>query len=491
MLPRMKRLLLGLLGALLLLGAILVVNALRLRPAPAAVQRETLALDADALASRLAAAIQIPTVSPTEAAPSLEAFIRLHALLQQQFPRVHAQLERETVNGGSLLYHWRGRADCAPLLLTAHQDVVPVEPGTEAGWSRPPFSGARHDGYLYGRGVLDDKGSLLAMLEAVERLLADGYVPACPVWLAFGHDEEVGGEQGAQALAARLQQHGVKPAFLLDEGGALTQGTFPGLAAPLATIGVAEKGYLNVRLSTRAEGGHSSMPPRATAIGRLAAALARLEARRPAAELGPVQRELLQRAAPQLRWPQRVVLSNLWLTAPLVEHLFAGSPASDATLRTTTAPTLFHAGVKENVLPQQADAVVNFRIRPGDDIAGVLAHVRATVDDAQVEVEAYGRFGSEPTAAAPWPQGGYAVLERVLRRVSPEADLVVAPYVTNGATDARHYAALTPNLYRFVPFKLRPDELAGLHGSNERLALEEYLRGVRFYHALLREFDAK
>jgi carboxypeptidase PM20D1 len=487
----MKRLLLTLVAAVLLLGAILVVNALRLSPAPVDVARETLPLDADALAARLAAAVQIATVSPTEAAPSLESFVRLHALLQQQFPRVHAQLERETINGGSLLYHWRGRAECPALVLTAHQDVVPVEPGTEAGWTRPPFSGAQHAGYLYGRGVLDDKGSLLALLEAIELLLADGFVPACPVWLAFGHDEEVGGAQGAQALAARLQQHGVQPAFLLDEGGALTQGTFPGLATPLATIGVAEKGYVNVRLSTSAAGGHSSMPPRTSAIGRLAAALARLEAHRPAAALGEVPRALLQRAAPQLGWPQRLVLSNLWLTAPLVERLFANSPASDATLRTTTAPTLFHAGVKENVLPQQAEAVVNFRIRPGDSIAGVLAHVRATVDDAQVAVEPYGRFGSEPTAIAPWPHGGYAVIERALRRVSPETDLVVAPYVTNGATDARHYAALTPNLYRFVAFKLRPDELDGLHGSNERLALEEYLRGVRFYHALLRDFGTE
>ena len=486
----MKRFLLGTLAALLLLGAILAFNALRLTAPPVSVARETLALDADLLAARLAAAVQIPTVSPTETTPSLDAFTRLHALLQQQFPRVHAQLERETINGGSLLYRWRGRADCPALILTAHQDVVPVEPGTEAGWTRPPFSGALHAGYVHGRGVIDDKGSLLAMLEAIELLLADGFVPACPVWLAFGHDEEVGGEQGAKALAARLQQHGVKPAFLLDEGGALTQGTFPGLAAPLATIGVAEKGYLNVRLSTRAAGGHSSMPPRATAIGRLAAALARLEAQRPDAALGEVQRALLQRAAPQLRWSQRLVLSNLWLTAPLVERLFANSPASDATLRTTTAPTLFHAGVKENVLPQQAEAVVNFRIRPGDSIAGVLDHVRATVADEQVAVEAYGRFGSEPTAISPWPEGGYAVIERTLRRVSPESDLVVAPYVTNGATDARHYAALTPNLYRFGPFKLRPDELDGLHGSNERLALDEYLRGVRFYHVLLREFGS-
>jgi carboxypeptidase PM20D1 len=483
----MKRLLLAVLAALLVLGAVLLFNAWRLPPPPAGVAPESLALDEAALAQRLAASLRVQTLSPTSETPALDAFVAFHALLERQYPRVHAQLARETVNGASLLFHWRGRRDCAPLVLTAHQDVVPVEPGTEAGWTRAPFAGAQHDGYLYGRGAIDDKGSLLAMLEAVERLLADDFVPQCPVWLAFGHDEEVGGAQGAQQLAARLRQLGVQPAFLLDEGGALTEGTFPGLATPLATIGVAEKGYLSVRLSTRADGGHSSMPPRASAIGILAAAVARLEAHRPAAALGAVQRELLQRAAPQLPWSRRVVLANLWLTAPLVERLFAASPATDATLRTTTAPTLFQAGVKDNVLPQQAAAVVNFRIRPGDSIEGVLAHVRATVDDERVAIERHG-FGSEPTAVAPWPGGGFAAIERALRRVSPEPVLVVAPYVTNGATDARHYAALTPNLYRFVPFKLRPDELDGLHGSNERLALAEYLRGVRFYHALLRDF---
>lgn len=482
----MKRFLFLFGASLLALAGVLVVNAWRLRDEPPPVAREAAPLAPGAL-DRLAAALAIATVSRPDAAPDATAFAALHAHLERAFPRLHATLTREVVAGHSLLYRWNGRAGCAPLLLLAHQDVVPVEPGTEDGWRHPPFAGARHAGYVYGRGVLDDKGSLLAMFEAVEALLAEGGAPPCPVWFAFGHDEEVGG-QGAQALAARLQALGVRPAFVLDEGGALTEGTLPGLRVPLATIGVAEKGYLSVRLRSRGDGGHSSMPPRRTAIGRLAAAVARLEERRPPAALGPLQHALLERVAPHLPWPRRLLLANLWLTAPLVERLFAAAPAADATLRSTTAPTLFQAGMKDNVLPQQAEAVVNFRLRPGDTRAAILAHVRRTVADPAVEVEADDRFGSEPTAPAPFPGGGFAAIERALRAASPEARLAVAPYVTLGATDARHYAALTPNLYRFAPFKLSAADLDGMHGSNERLAEAEYLRAVRFYRVLLRDF---
>jgi carboxypeptidase PM20D1 len=486
----MKRLLVLLLLAGAALAGVLGFNAWRARPLAVTIERLALPLDEAALARRLAAAIAIPTLSPTRDAPALDAFHALQAQLAADFPRTHAGLERETVNGASLLYRWPGRAACAPLLLAAHQDVVPIEPGTESDWTHAPFSGAIADGYVWGRGAIDDKASLLAILEAVEHLLGTGFVPACPVWLAFGHDEEVGGDAGAKAIAARLQARGVVPAFVLDEGGALTQGTFAGLDVPLATIGVAEKGYLSVRLSARGEGGHSSMPPRHSAIGRVAAAVARLEADRPAAALGAVQRELLARVAPHLPFGKRLVLANLWISGPLVESLLGAVPASDATLRTTTAPTMFHAGVKDNVLAQQAEAIVNFRIRPGDSIAGVLAHVRAAVDDPQVEVEAYGGFGSEPTAPAPWDNAAFALIESALRSASAEAQLVVAPYVTNGATDARHYAALTPNLYRFAPFKLMPDELAAFHGTDERIAITEHARAVRFYVALLRGFGA-
>lgn len=475
--------------ALVALFVGLALNTWRQGPRVVAVEPiATPALDRAALARRLGAAIAIPTISPTPEAPELDAFEQLHALLQHEFPRVHASLNRETVARGSLLYRWDGRADCAPLLLLAHQDVVPVEPGTENEWRRPPFSGTLADDAIWGRGALDDKASLLAILEAVEHLLGEGFTPACPVYLAFGHDEEIGGEQGAASLAVLLQQRGVRPAYVLDEGGATTHGTFPGLSRPLATIGVAEKGYLSLTLRSRSEGGHSSMPPAQTAIGRLARAVARLEERRPPAELSAVQRELLRRIAPHLAFAQRLILSNLWLTAPLVEHLFASSPAADATLRTTTAPTVFRAGVKDNVLPQHAEAVVNFRLRPGDSVETVLAHVRDTLADAQIEIEVQRDAAREPTAPAPWDDPAFVAIERALLAVSMDNPPVVAPYVSNGGTDARHYAILTPKLYRFLPYQIDRERLATMHGSNERLELTEYLRMVNFYWVLLRDF---
>lgn len=486
----MKRFFLVLLLAVLVLAGVLVFNAWRAQPLATKVAYSPLALDEAALAQRLSAAIAIATTSATPEAPSLDAFHALHVRLEADFPRVHAQLAHESVNDASLLFRWNGRGECAPLLLAAHQDVVPVEPGTENEWTHSPFAGVINDGYVWGRGAIDDKASLLAILEAVEHLLGEGFVPACPVYLAFGHDEEIGGMRGAKAMAELLHARGVRPAFVLDEGGALTQGSFAGLDVPLATVGVAEKGYLSVRLSARGEGGHSSMPPRTSAIGRVATAVSALERDRPPAAISEVQRELLQRAAPHLPFAQRLALANLWISAPVVESMLSASPVTDATLRTTTAPTLFNAGIKDNVLAQQAEAVVNFRIRPGDSIEGVLAHVRRVIDDAQVEVSRYDDFGTEPTTPAAWDNAAFSAIDTALRRASPENQIVVAPYVTNGATDARHYAVLTPNLYRFAAFKLQPDELAAFHGTDERIAVAEHARAVRFYIALLREFGA-
>ena len=471
--------------ALAALVAVVLVRTWLAVPATIAVERIAPALDAQAMASRLSAAVAIPSLSASDDPASLQPFAQLYALFETQFPRMHAALPREVIGGGALLYRWAGREDCPATLLAAHLDVVPVEPGTEGEWTHPPFSGAIADGQVWGRGAIDDKAGALAILEAVEHLLGEGFAPRCTVWIAFGHDEETGGRRGAVAIAARLREQNAQLAFVLDEGGALTQGTVPGVAIPIATIGVAEKGYLSVRFTARGDGGHSSMPPRHTAVGRLARAVANLEEERPQAEFGEVQRELLRRIAPHAQFGRRIALANLWLTGPLVESMLAAAPATDATLRTTTAPTMFNAGVKDNVLPQQAEAVVNFRIRPGDSVQGVLQHVRDTVDDPLVEIAAVDAFASEPTPPADWRGETFAALDTALRRASPEAQIVVAPYVTNGATDARHYAALTSNLYRLLPALLTPDLLGSFHGTDERLPVAELERMVRFHIALL------
>jgi carboxypeptidase PM20D1 len=480
-----RRALLTLAVVLAVLVGLVAINTLRLDPHLPTVAPYRPTLDEEAAVARLAESLRIPTLSATEDIASLAPFHALHARLATWFPRVHESLQPEVVNGGGLLYRLAGRDHCPALLLAAHADVVPVEPGTEGDWRYPPFSGALAEGAVWGRGAIDDKASLMAILESVEALLEAGYAPRCTLLLAFGHDEETGGRLGAAAIAARLMERGVEVGAVLDEGGAITRGLVPGSDLPLASIGVAEKGYLSLRLVATASGGHSSMPPARTAIGRLASALAKLETERPSPRLSPILREMLGRIAPHAAPGLRVALANLWLFEPLVLAQLAKSPTTDATLRTTTAPTLLDAGIKDNVLPQRAEGVVNFRIQPGDSVASVTTRVSDLVAEFDVQVTPVDGFGSEPTAPADWNDPLFRRIEVSIRAASEESALLVAPYVTSGATDARHYAILTPRLLRFAPMQLDAELLASFHGTNERIPLAEYRRMLRFYRHLL------
>lgn len=472
-------------SGLLLLVAVCLVRALTLESRQVVVEPlPPLALD-PALAEHVAGALRYRTISQKDAPPAAEAFQGLHQYLVQTFPRVHQHLTREVVAEHSLLYTWKGTdPTLPPLLLLAHQDVVPVEPATEGRWTHPPFEGRVAEGFIWGRGTMDDKAPLVAQLEAVEALLAEGVVPRRTVYLAFGHDEETHGE-GAKALAALLASRGVKAELVLDEGQVVTRGIFPGVEKDVALIGIAEKGSLSTELFTRAEGGHSSMPPPQTAVGIIAGGVHALEQHPLPAHLeGPV-RDLFEYLAPELPFSRRLVLANLWLFRPLFLAQLTRAPSSNALVRTTTAATIIQGGLKENVLPSEARAVVNFRIHPGDSVEGVLAHVRATVKDERVEVRALpGQREASPTS--PTDTEAYRAVERTLRRLYPSA--LVAPTLVVGGTDARHYTGLSPNVYRFSPLVVTREDLERVHGTNERVSVEGWLDMVRFYRELLRAF---
>jgi carboxypeptidase PM20D1 len=360
---------------------------------------------------------------------------------------------------------------------------VPVEAGTEPAWSHPPFGGVIDGGYVWGRGTLDDKGSALAVLEAVEYLLAAGVQPAQTVYLAFGHDEEVNGEHGAAVLAARLRERGVNAEFVLDEGGWLVDGMIPGIAAPVASVCVGEKGYASIELIAKAQGGHSSMPPAQTSVGVLSAAITRLEARQMPTDLSAAIDESFAFLGPEMGFGPRLVFANLWLFGPLVERAMARSPQANAAMRTTTAATMFDAGVKENVLPASARAVVNFRILPGDTVQGVVEHVRRTIDDPSIAIRVLDG-STEPSPLSDPEAPAFSRLARAIRATFPGT--LVTPFVSLGATDARHYTAVSPNVYRFVPARLRADDLARIHGTDERIAVDDYAGMIRFYIELLR-----
>jgi carboxypeptidase PM20D1 len=472
--------------ALAVLAAVLVarsatVKSRQIQAAPV----KDLAVDARAAAGRLAGAIRFPTVSH-ENGQNVEraAFLGLHDYLQRSFPRVHAVLTRETVAGYSLLYTWQGSDPrLAPILLMSHQDVVPVEPGTEKDWTQPAFSGVIDGGWVWGRGTLDDKVGVMAILEAAETLLARGFQPQRTVYLAFGHDEEVGGHRGAAAIAALLARRGVRPQFIVDEGGFIVEGMVPGVAQPVAMIGTAEKGHLSVELVAEAVGGHSSMPPAHGAIGKLAAAVEKLEDHPMPARIEGATKASFDYLAPEMPFGPRLVLANLWLFAPLAERQFAADPAGNARIRTTTAATIFQAGIKENVLPHRARAVVNFRILPGDSIGAVLRHVRETVGP-EIRVSPTGITRTEPSPESDTGAPGFKLIQRTVAQVFPGT--VVSPNLLSGGTDTKHYLRLCRNVYRFLPIRLKGEGLARLHGTNERVGVESYAEAVRFYAQLLR-----
>ena len=445
----------------------------------------SVSIDTAAAAARLAGAVAFRTISfQGTAGVDTTQFQGLHTYLQQSFPTVHARLGRERVAGFNLLYRWPG-SDTAlqPVLLLAHQDVVPVESGTEGRWTEPPFAGRISAGYVWGRGAVDDKGNLVAILEAVETLLQQGFQPRRTVYLAFGADEEVGGA-GARQIAALLGSRNVHPEFLMDEGGAIAQGVVPGARTPLALVGIAEKGYMSVELTVHVPGGHSSMPPPETAVGILSAAINRLQRQQLRAAIRGPTAQMLDYLGPELPFFGRLALANRWLFGGLIARRLAATPQGNAMLRTTTAPTIFQGGVKDNVLPSTARAVVNFRILPGDSSATVLRHVRRAIADARIEVRPLEGPLSEPSPISDANSPSFRLLQRTIREIVPDA--VVVPWLVVGGTDARHYAALTRDSYRFSAARIGPGDLERIHGTNERVAVANYGEMVRFYVLLIR-----
>jgi carboxypeptidase PM20D1 len=443
-----------------------------------------LAVDTPKAAARLSRAIQLETISSrSDPKNSADAFEALHAHFAASFPVTHASLARETVSGLSLLYAWRGTdPSLRPILLAAHMDVVPAD---GANWTHSPFAGRIADGFVWGRGAIDDKASVMGILEAVELLLGVGFSPRRTIYIAFGHDEEVGGGNGAAAVAALLRSRGVELEFVLDEGGAITTGIVP-LERPAATVGIAEKGYLTLQLSVAAPGGHSMNPPQRTAIGTLSRAVSRLEARPFPARIDGATRELLEHIGPESPFLLRMSVANLWLFSPLVESRLTAKPSSNAAIRTTIAATMIEGGVRENVLPTSAKATVNFRILPGERVHDVLERVRRTVDDEAVDIEITGK-AFEPSPVSSTRSYGFTHLARTIRSIFPDA--VVAPYLVPGATDARHYATVARDIYRFLPLAITADDLSRFHGVDERISIESYANLIRFYAQFVRTLD--
>ena len=477
--------------AVVLLAAALSVNVFRLtsRQMPPT-QTTEVALDQTAAANRLAGAIRFRTVTlDGEAKVAPDVWPTFHAYLAAAFPLIEKNLPREQVANDSLLYTWGGRRpDLPPVILMGHMDVVPAAADTLSQWAHPPFDGLVADGAIWGRGALDDKNGALGLLEATEALLGAGFRPERTIYLAFGHDEEAGGAStGAVAIAALLKARGVHDAVVVDEGGWIID-EIPGVTQHVALIGVAEKGFFSAELTVTGTGGHSSMPPRETTVGILARAIERAEASPMPARLDGASALLFDTLAPEMSLGLKTLFANRWLTNRLLLGQLAGKPNTDATIRTTTAATIVRGGDKENVLAASASAVLNFRLLPGDTPDVVLAHLRDVINDPRVTASAYrGGRGSLPSRVSSATSSDFAALGGAIRSVFPT--VLVAPYLTVGGTDARHYEDIAANMYRFVPVD-QPGSVELLHAPNEHIAIDVYARSIRAYVAIIRQMSA-
>ncbi|XP_004641244.1 N-fatty-acyl-amino acid synthase/hydrolase PM20D1 [Octodon degus] len=444
-----------------------------------------------AMKEALKGAIQIPTVSFSHEESNTTALTEFGEYIHKVFPTVFSTsfIQHEVVGKYSHLFTVRGSdPSLQPYMLLAHFDVVPAP---EEGWEVPPFSGLERDGFLHGRGTLDNKNSVMAILQALELLLSRNYIPRRSFFIALGHDEEVSGTNGAQKIAALLQARGVQVAFVVDEGSGIMDGFIPNLKKPFALIAVSEKGAIDLMLRVNMTPGHSSAPPQETSIGILAAAISRLEQTPMPNMFGSGQlKTMLHQLAGEFPFPTNIVLSNLWLFQPLVSRLMDRNPITNALVRTTTAVTMFHAGIKVNVIPPVAEAIVNFRIHPAQTVHEVLELAKNIVADDRVQFQVLRAFDPLPISPSDDQALGYQLLRQTIQSVFPEVNIVV-PGTCIGNTDSRHYRNLTTGIYLFNPVFLQPSDFRSIHGVNEKISVHAYETQVKFIFEFLQNADAE
>jgi len=407
-------------------------------------------------------------------------FIGFRKFLETTYPHFHSKLTRETVAGYSLLFKWEGRnPQLKPVILMAHQDVVPIEEATKTMWTADPFAGAVREGFIWGRGTVDDKINLISMVEAAEKLLAENFQPERTIYFSFGHDEEIGGK-GAVAIAALLKSRNIEAEFVLDEGGIVTLNKMPGITKPLALLGTSEKGYLSVELTVEEAGGHSSMPAEETSIDILSKALVNLRSKPFPSELKGSTLEGTEYLGPDMPFVQKMVFANQWLFKGIIISTYEKSPQSAAMVRTTMVPTIIDAGIKDNVVPTVAKATVNLRLLPGDLSEVIIEEIKRKIGDERVKVQRL-NINAEATPVTSAASSGYKNIDAAIKKSLSQT--ISAPFLMIGATDSRYFYEVSENIIKFSPM-IDP---IGFHGIDERVSLESYKTALWFYENLIRD----
>ena len=441
--------------------------------------------DAPDAVRHLSEAIRFKTISHQDSAQfdaaPFRAFLRF---LERTYPNVFARLEVTRIAQFSLVAKWQGsNPRLKPVLFDGHYDVVPVEPGTESDWNFDPFAGDVTDEYILGRGAIDNKSAVIALFEGFEALLVEGFQPRRTLYFSLSHDEEIGGRQGAAKIAEHLKSQNLEFEFMLAEGGFLIKG-FPLYPQGLiAQVSLAQKGYLTLILSATGEGGHSSTPTKDNALVRLSEAVVKLHHNPFPAKLVSPFSDMLEALAPHVGGFRGFVMGNQWLTKPLLIRQFSDNPQASYLVRTTTAVTMLHSGIKENLIPQRAEARVNFRLLPGDTQSSVIAAVREIIDDDQITITP----GRNKVTSKPADRNGtgFVKIERALKSVVPDA--LVVPGLLPATTDSVHYEAMVGDVYHFQPHLVVNEDIRSIHGTNERVRVDSMVQSVNIAKALIKE----
>jgi carboxypeptidase PM20D1 len=481
----MKRVFIGFAVIALAVFAFMAVRAMTLGAPQTEAAAPPIAVDSNIVARHLQQATRFQTVSYGDGIKENEKTQALEALqtwMEQTYPNFHEAAGPEKFNQ-SLLFTWIGKdPNLPPVLLMAHMDVVPVVPGTEKDWRHAPFSGDIADGFVWGRGTIDDKGQLIPILEAADFLAASGFQPQRTIMFAFGQDEEVGGGKGSALIAKALTSRGAHFAWVLDEGSSIMNEPYPGVRQPVAFIANAEKGYLSLELTAHGEGGHAARPSHDLALPRLSSAVLNVVNHPFVSDLDDIQRAKFAVIAPLASFRDRLMLANLWLMKPFVLSKMELVPDSAATLHTTISPTVMNAGIKENVIPPTARAIINFRLHPRDTIESVTAHVKQAIGDAKVDITEREETISEATKVVDISSPAFIYLADAIRATY---GVPVAPEIMTGATDSRHYLPIADAVLRFRPLRTELSDLPRVHGTNERVAVADLGPAVAFYMRLI------
>ncbi len=475
----MKRILKFFLFVLILLLVIISIKTVLFQSKQTGIRadRKKFQIDTNAV-NHLRQAIQIKSISyDNDSLTDYSQFDSLINFLENSYPLTFEKLESRIINKHSLLLHWKGsNKNNKPAIFYAHLDVVPADSSSQ--WTHHPFAGHADIEFIYGRGAIDDKGSIIAIFESTEKLLKNNFVPGRDIYFAFGHDEEASGEKGARFIAETLEKEGVKAEFLLDEGGLVAVDMVPFVKPPVALVFTSEKGYMTLQLSVKSNGGHSSHPPAEAPIEIISTAIKNLHDHPFEKRMTQSVKDFMDYAGPEMKLPFKAFFANQWLFKGIIFNEYEKIPSANAMIRTTAVATVIKGGEKENAIPSGVQVKINFRLLPGDNSQDIIQKVKSVINDNRVEVTAIGKIEEASTVSSAESEG-FNMLRNSIEKIFPDA--IVAPSLLIAQTDSRHFRKVTENIYRFIPVCMNDKILDTMHGADERIGVSEFMEAIEFY----------